>query len=55
MTEADWSLMTPEEKKRQLFLNQKETLELFLEKGAITQAQYDKSYGDLCVKMGFSN
>ena len=44
--------MTPEEKKQYLFLNQKKTLDLFLEKGAITQSQYDKSLGDLREKMG---
>ena len=44
--------MTPEEKKRQLFLEQKKMLEVFLEKGAITQAQYEKSLGALREKMG---
>ena len=44
--------MTPEEKKQQLFLNQKKILDLFLEKGAINQAQYNKSLGDLREKMG---
>ena len=44
--------MTPEEKKHYLFLNQKKTLVLFLERGAIIQAQYNKSLGDLRVKMG---
>ena len=48
----DWAALTPEEKKQQLFLNQKKTLDLFLEKGAITQTQYDKSLGDLREKMG---
>ena len=43
--------LTPEEKKRQLFLSQKKTLDLFLEKGAISQAQYNKSLGDLREKM----
>ena len=41
-----------DDKKRELFLQQKETLDTFLETGAITQAQYDKSYGDLVKKMG---
>ena len=41
-----------DDKKRELFLNQKETLDIFLERGAITKAQYDKSYGDLVKKMG---
>ncbi len=34
-----------------LFLKQKETLDTFLEKGAISQAQYNKSYGDLQTLM----
>ena len=44
--------MTQEEKKQYLFLNQKKTLDRFLERGAISQAQYDKSLGDLREKMG---
>ena len=44
--------MTPEEKTQYLFLNQKKTLDLFLERGAISQAQYDKSLGDIREKMG---
>ena len=47
-----WDQLTAEEKKVQLFLNQKQTLDLFLERGAISQAQYDKSLGDLREKMG---
>ena len=46
---------TAEEKKRQLYLRQKKTLDLFLEHGAISRAQYDKSLGDLTVKMGMDN
>ena len=48
-----WAKLSLEEKKRQLFLNQKKTLDLFLERKAISQAQYDKSLGDLLEKMGF--
>ena len=44
--------LTPEDKKKRLFLRQKETLNMFLERGAITQAQYDKSLGDLIKLMG---
>ena len=40
------------EKKRRLFRQQKETLDIFLRNGAITRAQYDKSLGDLMMKMG---
>lgn len=48
----EWVNLAPEEKKQQLFLNQKNTLDLFLERGAISQVQYDKSLGDLKEKMG---
>ena len=41
-----------EDKKMQLFLNQKQLLDTFLEHGAISQAQHDKSLGDLIAKMG---
>lgn len=47
-----WENLTPEEKRKQLFLKQKKTLELFLERNAISKAQYDKSLGDLIEKMG---
>ena len=38
----------------QLYFDQKYTLDLFLERGAISKAQYDKSLGDLTKKMGIS-
>ena len=44
--------LSPEDKKKQLFLNQKQTLDLFLERNAISQAQYNKSLQDLIEKMG---
>lgn len=46
-----WEDMTPEEKKVELFLRQKNTLDLFLERNAISKAQYEKSLGDLRDKM----
>ena len=46
-----WELMTPEQKKKQLFLNQKELLDKFLARHAISQAQYDKSLTDMTRKM----
>ncbi len=49
---TEWTDLSPEAKKTQLFLNQKKTLDLFLERGAISQAQYNKSLGDLREKMG---
>lgn len=39
------------EKKHQLFLIQKQTLDSFLERGAISKQQYDRSLHDLRVKM----
>ena len=50
--QTEWETLTPEEKKKQLFLKQKNTLDLFLERNAISKAQYDKSLGDLIEKMG---
>ena len=52
MQQMPLAQMTPEEKKQYLFLNQKKTLDLFLKRGAISQAQYNKSLGDLREKMG---
>ena len=43
------------ERLRKLYLDQKRTLDTFLANGAITRAQYDKSLGDLTVKMGIEN
>ena len=47
-----WGNLSYSEKNRALFLQQKQTLDLFLERGAISQAQHDKSLHDLTVKMG---
>lgn len=52
MEQLEWERLSPEEKRVQLYINQKQTLEAFLERGAISQAQFDKSLGDLTVKMG---
>ena len=49
---AAWAALSYEEKNRQLFLHQKKTLDTFLEHGAISQAQHDKSLHDLIEKMG---
>ncbi len=49
-TESD----NKKEQKRELFRNQKQLLNTFLEHGAISRAQYDKSLGDLIVKMGIT-
>ena len=50
--QEEWSRLPPQEKKRELYLRQKHTLDLFLERHAISQAQYEKSLNDLTTKMG---
>lgn len=47
--------LSHEEQLKQLYLDQKHTLDLFLERGAISRAQYDKSLGDLTRKMGITD
>ena len=54
-SQTTWENLPPEEKKKRLFLKQKQTLDLFLERNAISKAQYDKSLGDLVEKMGMQN
>ena len=47
-----WDALSYQEKNHQLFLTQKSMLDKFLERGAISQAQHDRSLRDLTVKMG---
>ena len=42
---------THDEQLKKLYLDQKHTLDLFLERGAITRSQYDKSPGELKKKL----
>ena len=51
----EWASLSYEEKNRLLFLRQKKTLDMFLERGAISQAQRDKSLHDLIEKMGMQD
>lgn len=46
-----WDSLSYEEKNSLLFERQKKMLEEFLERGAISQQQYDKSLHDLTEKM----
>ena len=48
----EWLTLSAEEKKKRLFEKQKALLDTFLAHGAISPAQYQKSLGDLRVKMG---
>lgn len=41
-----------ENKNKELYLKQKKLLQTFLEHGAISKSQYEKSLGDLTEKMG---
>ena len=47
--------MSETDKKRELYLRQKQLLDTFLAHGAISKAQYDKSFGDLTAKMGMGD
>ena len=53
-TENDtvWDSLTYEEKNKILYERQKLMLAEFLEKGAISKAQYEKSLHDLTEKLG---
>jgi restriction endonuclease Mrr len=53
MEQTEWEKLTPEQKKKQLYLKQKELLDTFLEHHAISKAQYDKSLHDMSEKMGY--
>ena len=55
MTQQDWEQLSPDEKKKELYLKQVRLLDTFLEHGAISQAQYEKSFHDLTEKMGMQN
>ena len=44
---AAWETLSREEKQRRLFLRQKELLDKFLERGAISRAQYEPSLAAL--------
>ena len=50
----DWDGLFHEEKNRELFFKQKELLDQFLEHGAISKAQHDKSLHDLTEKMSIT-
>lgn len=50
----EWTSLTYSEKNKLLFHRQKKTLDMFLERGAISKEQYDKSLHDLIEKTGMS-
>ncbi len=50
-----WDSLTYAEKNRTLFLRQKKMLDLFLECGAISKEQHEKSLHDLIEKMNLAD
>jgi hypothetical protein len=52
MEQENKPLQAEAARKYKLYQRQKETLDIFLQRGAISKAQYDKSLGDLKAKMG---
>ena len=49
-----WERMSPEEKRRALFRQQRETLEAFRDRHAISQAQYDRGLREMTAALGGS-
>jgi len=52
-TKNEWSTLSPEQKKRQLYERQVAMLDGLLQRRAISQADYDKSVKALTEKMGY--
>lgn len=48
----EWDALSPDEKKRALFMKQKALLDTFLRTGAIDRRQYTKSLTCMAEKMG---
>lgn len=53
MNQELYENLSQEEKRRDLFKRQKALLATFLDRGAISQEQHDKSMHDLAAKMRF--
>ena len=52
MEQSVWELLSPDEKKKNLYLRQLDVLDKFLSRNAISKEQYNKSLSDLTEKMG---
>ena len=50
--EENWGFLSYEEKNELLYQHQKRVMEMFLERGAISRQQYEKSLHDLIEKTG---
>ena len=51
MNETEYSKLSPEEKRADLYIRQKNMLNDFLKRNAISKEQYNKSLNDLTEKM----
>lgn len=51
-TESEWARLSYSQKNHELFLKEIALLDTFLEHGAISREQHDKSLHDLIEKMG---
>ena len=52
MTQEEWQVLSPEEKKKELYRRQRELLRKFRDRNAISEEQYQKSLTDMTEKMG---
>ena len=52
ISSIDWRSLPPGERKRILFIKQKDLLDTFLSRGAIDRRQYEKSLTCMAEKMG---
>ena len=52
ISSIDWRSLPPDERKRTLFIKQKDLLDTFLSRGAIDRRQYEKSLTCMAEKMG---
>ena len=52
--ETEWQSMQPEERKRALFIKQKDLLDTFLSHGALDRKQYEESLTSMAEEMGMS-
>ena len=51
ISDPAWDSLSYEEKNRKLYEKQKQMLKDFLDRGAISKEQYEKSLRDLTIKM----
>ena len=55
MSQEEWERLTPQQKKEQLYYRQVHKLQLFRERHAISEEDYNQSVHDLTLKMSMKN